>query len=144
MDHFLKVSKEIVAFGIVGLITFLIDLSVTTILYNTLYFPAYLASGIGFLSAFFFNFPANRKRVFRHTGNDRFSLKTQIILYALLSVFNLVATSMLVQILVTLGVDIVYTKIAVTAAIALWNFLLFKLFIFSKKKTVAPDSKIPL
>lgn len=137
MDRFLKLSKEVTAFGIVGLITFLIDLSVTSFLYNIAHFPAYLASGAGFLSGFFFNFPVNRKKVFKHTKNDKFSLRIQIILYASLCLLNLLATSLLVQLTVMVGIDIVYAKIFVTGVIAIWNFLIFKLFIFSKKVGVA-------
>jgi putative flippase GtrA len=76
----------------------------------------------------------NRKRVFKHTKHDRFTLKTQIILYASLAVFNLFMTSFLVQIFVASGfVSIAVAKIIVTVLIAIWNFVIFKLFIFSKK-----------
>lgn len=126
--------KQVVFFGVVGLITLGIDVTVTTTLYNLLNFPAYLASAIGFLSGFIFNFPMNRKKVFHHTDKDRFSFRTQIILYASLSIFNLLATSAMVEFLVTQNwLKIQYSKLLVTAIIAVWNFLLFKFFIFSKK-----------
>lgn len=127
-------TKQIIFFGVVGLTTLGIDLIVTVGLYNILHFPAYLASGIGFLSGFIFNFPMNRKKVFKHTKHDRFSLKTQIILYTSLSVFNLFMTSFLVEVIVASGlVSIAVAKIIVTILIAIWNFVFFKLFIFSKK-----------
>jgi len=95
--------------------------------------PAFLASGIGFLSGFIFNFPVNRKKVFNHSQYDRFSLKIQITLYTLLSLFNLVATSSIIATLVNSNVlDIQWAKVVVTAVFAIWNFLVFNLFIFSK------------
>lgn len=128
-----RLIKQVVFFGFVGVVSLSIDLTVTVALFNVLHLQAYLASGIGFLSAFFFNFPMNRKRVFKHTKYDRFALKTQIIFYASLSVFNLFTTSFLVQIFVASGfVSITVAKIIVTIMIAIWNFIMFKTFIFSK------------
>lgn len=129
-----KNITQIALFLVVGGVTFLIDLAVTTSLYSLLHLPAYLASAIGFLSGFFFNFPMNRKKVFQHSIHDRFGIKQQIGLYALLSVFNLFATSLIVEVLVMIGVDISISKIAVTVLIAIWNFLIFKFFVFSKKR----------
>ena len=76
----------------------------------------------------------NRKRVFNHSKDDRFSLKSQICLYALLSFFNLMATSTAVDLLVKMNIlEIQWAKIVTTIVFAVWNFLVFKLFIFSKK-----------
>lgn len=134
MKKYSGLIKQIALFGIVGVITLGIDITVTTSLYNLLHFPAYLASAIGFMSGFFFNFPINRKKVFHHSDKDRFSLHAQVIMYISLSLFNLFATSALVEIIVSTDIaEIQYAKIFVTALIAIWNFLLFKLFIFSKR-----------
>jgi putative flippase GtrA len=131
--HFIK---QAMMFGVVGVITLLIDLSVTTLFFNVLHFPAFLSSGIGFLSGFFFNFPVNRKRVFKHSKEDRFSLKGQVVLYVALSVFNLTMTSLLVEMLVSINlVTIGYAKLVATAIIAVWNFLLYRYFIFSGKNS---------
>ena len=128
-DIFLKVFL----FLVVGGITLLIDTSISYILYHNIHLPAFLASGIGFLSGFVFNFPVNRKKVFNHSQYDRFSLKIQITLYTLLSLFNLVATSSIIATLVNSNVlDIQWAKVVVTAVFAIWNFLVFNLFIFSK------------
>ena len=136
MNKYISLFRQLIFFGFVGLVSLAIDVSVTTLTYKYLGFPAYLSSGIGFLSAFFFNFPMNRKKVFKHTQYDRFSLKIQIILYICLSLFNLFATSLLVQAIVLSGIaDISIAKIIVTAIIAMWNFIIFKTFIFSKKRS---------
>lgn len=124
---------QVFLFLIVGITTLLIDLLVTTSLYNFAHLPAYLASAIGFLSGFVFNFPMNRKKVFKHTDSDKFKFATQVTFYILLSIFNLLATSLMVGLIVVLGVEIAIAKIIVTAIIAVWNFFIFKFFIFSKK-----------
>lgn len=129
-----KLFRQIIFFGFVGVVTLIIDVLVTYALFHFVGFSAFLASGVGFLSGFFFNFPMNRKKVFNHSENDRFSLRLQIILYGTLSVFNLFATSSLVDLLVQRNLlDIQYAKVVVTIIFAVWNFIVFKLFIFSKK-----------
>lgn len=119
-------------FLLVGGVTFLIDLIVTVALNNLLHLPPYLSSSIGFLSGFVFNFPMNRKKVFKHSINDRFKMTTQIYLYIALCVFNLLVTSALSEALVLAGLYIGYAKIFITAMISVWNFLIFKYFVFSK------------
>jgi len=133
MSKYSKLAKQLFLFGIVGGASFLIDLGVTVFLYNIVHFPPYLAGTIGFLSAFFFNFPINRKHVFHHTHMDRFSLRTQIIFYISLSLFNLFVTGVLIQLLVGTGLLLIaYAKIVTTGLIAMWNFIIFKKFVFSK------------
>lgn len=130
-----KLVTQIVFFGFVGGITLLIDVVVTSAMYNLLNLPAYLSSGIGFLSGFFFNFPMNRHKVFKHTNRDKYTLKTQIWFYAGLAIFNLITSSLLVEVFVATEVlRIEYAKILVTAMIAAWNFIIFKTLIFSKIK----------
>lgn len=129
-----KLIVQIVLFGIVGVTTLAVDTLVTSVLYYMAKIPAFMASGIGFLSGFCVNFPMNRKQVFNHSEDDRFSLKSQICLYASLSFFNLMATSMTVDLLVKMNIlEIQWAKIVTTIIFAIWNFLVFKLFIFSKK-----------
>ncbi len=126
-------AKQIILFLIVGGTTLLIDLLVTLFCYHVLGLPAYFASAIGFLSGFFFNFPMNKKRVFKHDSDDRFRFVTQIVLYIALSVFNLIVTSFLAELIVMVGIDITIAKVFTTGLIAVWNFIIFRQFIFSKK-----------
>lgn len=135
-----KLVVQIFLFGIVGITTLLIDALVTSTFYYIAHLPAFMASGIGFLSGFCVNFPLNRKQVFNHSEDDRFSLKTQIYLYASLSIFNLIATSMTVDVLVSTNMlEIQWAKIVTTVVFAIWNFLVFKLFVFSKKKDTSDN-----
>lgn len=127
---------QFVLFGLIGVGSFLIDVGVTTFLYKIVLLPAYMASALGFLSAFFFNFPLNRKRVFKHTKHDRFRLKSQVLMYLSLSLFNLLFTSYAVDYMVQVtGIKIYWSKVIFTGLIAVWNFVLFKYLIFSKSDT---------
>ncbi len=133
MSEHAQLNKQIIFFLFVGGATFFIDFGVTYALFHFLNIHAYIASAAGFLSGFLFNFPMNRKQVFHHSLHDRFSLKTQVIFYATLSLFNLGATSLVVQVIVNWGGTILLAKVLVTGFIAIWNFLIFKFLIFSKK-----------
>ena len=125
---------QMLFFGLVGLVTFCIDVGVSLALFHLIGLPVFLASGIGFASGFFFNFPMNRKRVFHHSDLDRFQLYSQVIMYIALSIFNLVSTSWMVDVMVEkASFSIQASKVLVTAMIAVWNFLIFKYLIFSKK-----------
>lgn len=136
MDKYIKLFRQVFLFGVVGVISLLIDITVTTFLYTHLHFPPYLAGSIGFLTAFFFNFPINRKHVFNHKENYRHSIKTQAIGYAALSVFNLLVTAVFMQILVSkLKVKVELAKLLVAAVIAVWNFAIYKFLIFAKFKS---------
>lgn len=139
MQKYKSVTTQVALFLLVGGTTFLIDLCVTLALSAFFHLPPYIASSIGFLSGFFFNFPMNRKRVFRHSINDRFSIAMQILFYVCLSLFNLGATALLSQVFVSQGIYIGYVKFIVTAMIAVWNFFIFKFFVFSKKHAPADD-----
>lgn len=111
----------------------MIDVGITTFCYHFLHFPAYAASVVGFLSGFFFNFPANRKKVFKHANNDKLSLKAQLLAYMVLCIVNLIVSAVLVQALVNIGVVIAVAKIITTLIIAAENFIIYKTIIFAKK-----------
>lgn len=128
-----KSVSQLIFFLAVGIITLGIDIGVSWIALHKIGLSAYFASGLGFLSGFFFNFPMNRKKVFRHTKNDKFNLSQQIVLFASLSIFNLIATSAIIGWLVSVEVfEIQYAKTIVTGIVAIWNFFILKNFIFSK------------
>lgn len=134
MQKYSKLIRQVFFFGLVGVGSLLLDLCVTTFLFNYAHFPAGVAGVIGFCSAFFFNFPLNRKHVFNHTKHDKLSLKMQISLYVTLSIFNLGVTAILMQAIVYgLNIQVSIAKLGVTAVIAIWNFLLFKFYIFAKR-----------
>lgn len=134
MNNYSKLLKQSILFVLVGLGSLIIDIIVTTFLFEVIHFPAYLAGIAGFLSAFFFNFPINRKHVFHHSSQDRFSLKMQVVLYISLSLFNIMVTGVFMQLMMGWNLfPIGLAKIFTTGTISIWNFLIFRFLIFSKK-----------
>lgn len=122
-------------FGIVGVASLLIDMTVTYLLFYQVHLPAYLASALGFVSGFAFGFPMHRNQVFQHSPRDRYTLRTQMVLYATLSTFNLLASSLLVDVLVRFGVlEFGWAKAITVALFAVWNFLMMRLVVFAKRR----------
>jgi putative flippase GtrA len=133
MQKHRQLLRQIILFGLVGGGSLLTDVCVTTVLYNYAHLPPYLSGVIGFMSAFFFNFPLNRKHVFNHTKHDRFSLRAQVTFYISLSLFNLFTTGLLMQLMVgKMHIQISLAKVCVTGVIAVWNFFILKFIIFAK------------
>lgn len=126
--------KQFAAYLGTGLLTTAFDATVTFCLYEFASFSAFFSSAIGFLSGFFIHFPLNRNKVFFSMQGQRFKIKAQILLYILLSVFNLISTSLAVAFLVHLGIQIVISKFFVAGVFVIWNFAVFKFFIFRAVK----------
>lgn len=126
--------RQILGYLIVGVLTLVIDVLVTSISFYYLHLQASIASGIGFMSGFFFNFPMNRNRVFRHADDAFFKLPVQIVLFVSYSLFNLVATSLAVEWTVNLGTNIALAKVLVTAASTIVTFSVLRFGIFRSRK----------
>jgi putative flippase GtrA len=126
--------KQFAAYLGTGLLTTAFDATVTFCLYEFVGLSAFTSSAIGFLSGFFIHFPLNRNKVFFSQQGQRFKIKTQILLYVFLSVFNLISTSLAVALLVHLGLQIVISKFLVAGVFVIWNFAVFKFFIFRSVK----------
>lgn len=129
------IIKQYLFYLVIGLITLIIDTAVAAIFYDIFDIQAFISSGLGFLAGFIFSFPINRRKVFRHSDKDRFSMRSQLIMYAGLAIFNLIFTSLLVHAAVDwLNFNIVVAKMFTTGAMSIWNFVIFRYLIFSKDK----------
>ena len=124
----LRLFEQLVKFGIVGVIAFLIDYGVLFVLteYAGIY---YLISGaISFTVSVIFNYLASMKYVF--AGKEDMSKKKEFAVFVVLSVIGLGIN----QILMWLGVDMLHiyymvTKIFATAFVMVYNFVTRKIFL---------------
>lgn len=126
-----RLFEQLVKFGIVGVIAFLIDYGVLFVLteYAGIY---YLISGaISFTISVVFNYFASMKYVF--SGKEGMSRKKEFTIFVILSVIGLGIN----QILMWLGVGIFHiyymvTKIFATAFVMSYNFVTRKIFLEEK------------
>lgn len=84
-----------------------------------------LASPISFLASFAFNFLANRSVVFRAPPE-----RWQIVRYTSLVAVNTGISTLLVAGGIALGMTPLFAKLTSMALIAMWNFVLLRIWVF--------------
>ncbi len=122
--------KQIIKFGIVGGIAFLIDYSLLYILTEFLGIYYFYSSIISFIVSLIFNYIASIKWVF--DVNHKQSLK-DIIIFVILSVIGLGINQLVMYIMVeNLNIYYMLSKIIATFIVMIWNFITRKIFIEKK------------
>ena len=133
MSKYRKTIKQIILFGLVGVGSLIIDVTITTISYKYFHVPAAISGIFGFIAAFGFNFPLNRKKVFKHENNSKYSLKLQIVFYFILCIFNIIVTAAFMYLLVDrIHLVIFIAKVSTTAFISIYNYFILRFIIFSQ------------
>lgn len=92
----------------------------------------FLAQTCSFLLGLAVSFLGNRNITFRSNGEYALSRGSQLWRYILLAFFNLILSNILIHILVAYMVAMV-AKLAVMAAVILWNYAIFNKIIFRSK-----------
>lgn len=121
--------SQLIRFGIVGLISTLIDFAVLTIL-TELFGIHYLTSAaIGFIVSTLFNYLASMSYVFNSRFNDG-NKKKELLLFLLLSMIGLGLNQLFMWIFVeVLQLFYVIAKVCATVLVMGWNFVSRKLWI---------------
>lgn len=115
---------QFLLFGIVGGISAGIDAGGFELLLSLGVLPL-VASPISFLSSFAFNFFANRSLVYRAKPDW-----WQLVRYTTLVAVNTLISTGLVAGGIALGISPLFAKIGSIAIIALWNFVLLRVWVF--------------
>lgn len=125
-----KLLNQLLKFGIVGFIAFLIDYAILFILTDFVGINYLISSAISFVVSLIFNYIASIKFVFEvgheQTSKDMFT-------FVFLSVIGLIIN----EIIMYIGVDILninylVVKIGATAIVMVYNFVTRKIFIEKK------------
>ncbi|MET3919700.1 GtrA family protein [Arthrobacter sp. UYEF20] len=124
-------------FLIVGGLSFAIDFGLLTLLHEVFGVELWLATPIAFLTSLVFNFVLQRVFTFRAQNGRSVSL----LKYCLLVAFNTAAVDFIVNFAEWMGLGYQIGKIASTALITAWNFLLYKHWIFRSGSRAPSDSE---
>ena len=127
----------LVKFLVVGGASFAIDLGLLALLHEVGGVDLWVATPIAFLASLVFNFLVQRKFTFRSSGRADVSL----LKYGALVVFNVIATDVVVNVVDGAGYPYALGKVIATVATTVWNFLLYKHWIFkspSREAAVEP------
>ena len=123
-----NLMKQIIRFGIIGGIAFLIDYAVLYICKEWLGIHVLLSAGISFTVSVIFNYIASVKWVF--DVDKEKDPKKNFILFIILSIVGLIIT----EIIMWFGTDILHihyliVKIIATAIVMIFNFVTRKMFL---------------
>lgn len=117
-----KLFNQIMKFGIVGVIAFIIDYGVLIFLTEVCGVYYLLSSMISFVVSVIFNYLASMKYVF--SGKDGMSKQKEFIIFVILSVIGLGINQLGMWIMVDkLNIFYMFSKIFVTAVVMVWNFV---------------------
>ncbi len=128
-----KLFAQIMKFGVVGVIAFLIDYGVMIILTEALGVHYLLSALVSFTVSVIFNYLASMRFVF--SGKEGMSKRTEFTIFIVLSVIGLGINELGMWILVDhMHVFYMISKIFVTAVVMVWNFVTRKIFLEEKGK----------
>ncbi len=120
----------LVKFLVVGGASFAIDLGLLVLLHEVGGVDLWIATPIAFLASLVFNFLVQRKFTFRSSGR----VDVSMIKYGALVVFNVIAIDVVVNLVDAAGHPYALGKVIATVATTIWNFLLYKHWIFKSPR----------
>ena len=123
----------VVKFLVVGALSFAIDLGILALLHEVGNVDLWIATPIAFLTSLVFNFFVQKNFTFQSGARAHVSF----LKYGALVVFNVVATDVIVNLIAGSGQSYALGKVIATIATTVWNFLLYKHWIF--KAAPAPE-----
>ena len=116
----------VVKFLVVGGLSFAIDLGLLALLHEVGNVDLWIATPIAFLTSLVFNFFVQKNFTFQSGARAHVSF----LKYGALVVFNVVATDVIVNFTAGTGQSYALGKVIATIATTVWNFLLYKHWIF--------------
>lgn len=128
-----KLINQILKFGVVGGIAFVIDYGLMVFLTEVFKVPALISAAISFTVSVIFNYIASVKWVF-DVDKEKNSKTKELIVFIILSVIGLGINELIMWIMdKEFGIYYMISKIVATAAVMCYNFITRKLFLEKKK-----------
>lgn len=122
---------QIMKFGVVGALAFLIDYGILMLLSQVLGMDPVIAAGISFCISVAFNYVASMRFVFTH--KESMSKRREFAIFIVLSVIGLgINEACMLAGTAALGsgaLAVTATKVVATAVVMVWNFVSRKLFL---------------
>jgi putative flippase GtrA len=125
--------SSVVKFLVVGGLSFAIDLGTLAVLHDVFHVDLWIATPIAFIVSLLFNFGAQRSFTFRSKSRRDVSFLKYLALVA----FNTVATDVIVNAVVALGLSYAIGKVVSTGLTMAWNYFLYRHWIFKQPRSGA-------
>lgn len=118
-------TSSVLRYAIIGGLTFVVDLALLVLLHGMLEVPVAPATALAYAGAIAFNFSTNSRWTFAGGAHGAGFARYMVVIVA-----NLVATVVLVELLVRLGLHYTLAKTATTAAATLWTYPVSRRWVF--------------
>lgn len=112
---------------VIGVMSFAVDFGLLVAFYEGIGTPLWFATSAGFWGSLFFNFFLNKIVAFRAARRTH----VQLLRYGVLLGVNYVATLALVGGAAAVGLGYEVGKLSAVAAMTLWNYVLYRVWVFS-------------
>lgn len=123
-----KLIEQIMKFGVVGVIAFVIDFGVMVFLTEVFGIDPVISATVSFIISVIFNYAASMRYVFSH--REGMSRAREFIIFVVLSAIGLGINDLLIWAGTDLAsFDYRLVKIFATAVVMVWNFVTRKIFL---------------
>ncbi len=123
-----KLIEQIMKFGVVGVIAFVIDYGLMVALTELAGVNYLISATISFIVSVTFNYFASMRYVFTH--KEGMSRRREFVVFVVLSVIGLLINDALMWLGTDIaGISYLITKIFATAVVMVWNFVTRKIFL---------------
>ena len=129
-------DSYLVKFLVVGGLSFAIDLGLLALLHEVGGVDLWIATPIAFLTSLVFNFFVQKNFTFQSGARAHVSF----LKYGALVVFNVVATDVIVNLVAGSGQSYALGKVIATVVTTVWNFMLYKHWIFKAARASDGDT----
>lgn len=123
-----KLIEQIMKFGVVGVIAFVIDFGVMVFLTKVFGIDPVISATVSFIISVIFNYAASMRYVFSH--REGMSRTREFVIFVVLSAIGLGINDLLIWAGTDLAsFDYRLVKIFATAVVMVWNFVTRKIFL---------------
>lgn len=123
-----KLIAQMMKFGVVGIIAFVIDYGLMVLLTELVGLNYLVSATISFTVSVIFNYIASMRYVFAH--KEGMSRRREFTIFVVLSVIGLGINNLLMWLGTSImGISYLITKIFATAVVTVWNFVTRKKFL---------------
>ena len=123
-----RLLAQIMKFGVVGVIAFVIDYGLLALLTEAFGVNYLVSATISFTASVVFNYAASMRYVFTH--KEGMSRRREFVVFVVLSVIGLLINDALMWLGTDIaGISYLITKIFATAVVMVWNFVTRKIFL---------------
>lgn len=125
-------SSSAVRYLMVGGFSFVFDFGVLWLLYEVFHVPLPISTPVAFLLSFVVTYTLQRTVAFRASDG----VAPSVVRYAILVAVNTVATTAIVWASDAIGLPWAVGKVTAVVATTVWNYFLYKHWVFASKKVI--------